>query len=120
MSVDDQAKLAYASVSDLTKQLITLGTGVVTLEVTFAKAFVEKMLAKSSLLQTSWVFLMLSIVVGIWVLMALTGSLAKNSPPASADIYKPNIRLPAFIQLVLFVLGMVFTIAFGFEVGKVP
>jgi hypothetical protein len=30
MAVDEQAKLAFASVTELTKQLITLGTGVLT------------------------------------------------------------------------------------------
>lgn len=115
MPLDDQVKLSYSSVADLSKQLITLGTGVVTLEVTFAKAFVEKTLASSWQLQSSWALMLLSIVAGVWVLMALTGSMAKNSPPQADDVYKSNIRLPALAQIGFFAGGMVFTILFGLK-----
>lgn len=113
MAVDDQAKLSFGAVTELTKQLITLGTGVLTLEVAFAKAFVEKQITQHWQIQASWVLLLVSLVAGVWVLMAVAGSLAKGTGPAAADIYNANVRGPAFLQVLTFVAGMGFTVWFG-------
>lgn len=117
MAVDDQTKLAFASVSELTKQLITLGTAVLTLEVGFAKAFAEKSVASQWQVQWSWIALLLSIVAGVWVLMAVAGKVAKASNLAAVDIYSASIRLPAFVQVVAFVVGLFFTAWFGLLVS---
>ena len=113
MAVDEQAKLAFASVTELTKQLITLGTGVLTLEVAFAKAFVEKAVASHWQVQYSWIGLLISIVAGVWVLMAVTGKLAKGTNLAANDVYAVSIRVPAFIQVAAFTAGMFYTAWFG-------
>ena len=117
MAIDDQTKLAFASVSDLTKQLIVLGTGVLTLEATFAKIFFEKFVAKHWQVQWSWIALLVSIVAGVWVLMAITGQLAKAANLTSNDVYGLNIRIPAAIQVTSFIVGMVFTAWFGLLVA---
>jgi hypothetical protein len=116
MAIDEQTKLAFASVSDLTKQLITLGTGVLTLEVGFAKVFFEKAVTSHWQVQVSWIALMLSISAGVWVLMALAGKLAKTASVAAEDVYVASIRLPAFIQVLAFVIGMFYTAWFGLMV----
>lgn len=97
MAVDEQAKLAFAAVTELTKQLITLGTAVLTLEVGFAKAFVEKAVASHWQVQYSWIGLLVSIIAGVWVLMAVTGKLAKGMSLSPNDVYSASIRIPASI-----------------------
>ena len=118
MALDERAKLAFASVSDLTKQLITLGTGVLTLEVGFAKVFFEKAVARHWQVQVSWVALMVSVAAGVWVLMALAGQLAKSEDVAAGDLYGSNIRIPALVQVLAFLIGMVFTAWFGLAVTE--
>lgn len=113
MAMDDQTQLAFASVSDLTKQLITLSTTVLTLAVGFAKVFVEEAVASQWQVQYSWIALLLSIVSGVWVLMAVAGKVAKTTNLVPEDIYSVSIRLPAFVQVVSFVAGMFFTAWFG-------
>ena len=113
MTVDEQTKLAFASVTELTKQLITLGTGVLTLEVGFAKAFVEKAVASHWQVQYSWIGLLVSVAAGVWVLMAVTGKLAKGVNLVPDSVYVVSIRLPAFIQVVAFGVGMFYTAWFG-------
>lgn len=118
MAVDDQVKLAFASVTDLTKQLITLGTAVLTLEASFAKVFFERQVVKHWQGWASWSLLLLSVVAGIWVLMATTGTLAADKAVTGKAIYEPNIRIPAFIQVLLFVAGMAVSIWFGVLVSS--
>jgi hypothetical protein len=104
--MDDQVKLAFASVGDLTKQLITLATGVLTLEVGFAKVFFEKAVSSAWQAPASWLLLLLSLVAGVWTLMALTGTLAAPAAPTAASVFDGNIRLPACLQVLFFILGV--------------
>ncbi|CAN5474426.1 hypothetical protein BH10PSE17_BH10PSE17_02490 [soil metagenome] len=104
--MDDQTKLAFASVADLTKQLVTLATGVLTLETGFIGAFYKDPIDRHWQAWASWILLTVSIAAGTWVLMAVTGTLAKTTDPTGAALYKPNIRLPAFVQVVTFVAGL--------------
>ena len=87
MPLDDQTKAAFAAVAELAKQLITLGTGVLTLEVALTGGFFKSGAPRLWQLEWSWIFLLLSVICGIWVLMALAGSLAKGAPPIAVDIY---------------------------------
>ncbi|MBW8848700.1 MAG: hypothetical protein JF607_27540 [Burkholderiales bacterium] len=86
---------------------------VLTLEVAFAKAFVEKAVASHWQVQYSWIGLLISIVAGVWVLMAVTGKLAKGANLAANDVYAVSIRVPAFIQVAAFAAGMFYTAWFG-------
>jgi outer membrane protein OmpA-like peptidoglycan-associated protein len=116
MQTDDQTKASFNSTTDLTKQLITLGTAVLTLEVAFASAFFKQGIPRLYQLQCSWGFLLLSIVAGIWVLMAITGSLASMNNLEPKSVYAANIRTPSFVQVVSFAFGMVFTFLYGISV----
>ena len=114
--MDEQTKAAFASASDTSKQLITLGTGVLALEITFAKEVVGTLNpAAKSLLGFSWIFLFLSVVAGVWTLLALTGSLGRAAPLRPSEISGSNIRIPAVLQILLFLVGLVLTICFGFR-----
>ena len=62
MALEDQTKAALTAVSELAKQLITLSTGIVALEVTFASSMFKNGIPKFYQLHLSWFFLLLSII----------------------------------------------------------
>src|SRR3954454_16807786 len=64
---------------ELTKQIITLSTGVIALTITFLEKIVQPTTATGrhvpwSLL-AAWIFFGLAIAAAVWTLMAVTGSL---------------------------------------------
>lgn len=112
--MDEQAKAAFGSASDTSKQLITLATGLLALEITFAKDVIVNLDAAAKCLTgMSWVLLLLSVIAGVWTLLALTGSLAKMSAPTSQSILGRNVRIPAILQILLFLSGLILTVWFG-------
>jgi hypothetical protein len=113
--MDDQTKAAFAGVSDVAKQLITLATGVLVLEITFAKNIQDSSLDRAAkhLLAGSWLLFLLSVVAGVWTLLALTGCLGQDEPVTARTIYGSNVRLPAVLQISLFLVGLGLTIWFG-------
>jgi hypothetical protein len=108
--MDDQVKAAFEAARESTKQLITLSTGVLTLEITF----VQKMGKTCWLLPLSWGCLLLSVACGVWTLLALTGTLAPMDNSTPVSIRGLNVTIPSIIQIILFILGLSFTVAFGF------
>lgn len=116
-AVDDQVKLAFASATELTKQLITLGTAVLTLQASFSKSFFANAVDRHWQGKASWVFLLLSVIAGIWALMAITGTLAGKVAPDQTALMNTNIRIPSAVQVLCFVIGMAMSIWFGFLVA---
>jgi len=116
--MDDQTKAAFAGASDTAKQLITLASGILTLEVTFAKNIMDAKLDQTAryLIAGSWILLLLSVIAGVWMLLALTGSLGQLTPPTSSTIYGSNVRIPAFFQILLFIGGLALSVWFGIRV----
>jgi hypothetical protein len=115
--MDERAKAAFASVSDTSKQLITLATGILGLEITFSKDIIGSDICYTYLriLGSSWVCFLLSIVAGVWLLLAVTGTLGKGAMPTSETTYQTNIRIPAFIQILFFLVGLVLSVWFGMQ-----
>ena len=115
--MDDRTKAAFASAADCAKQLITLSTAILTLEVAFAKNILPAIgpVAKA-LIAASWVAPLLSVLAGIWTLLALTGTLGAKKDPSQGAINDANIARPAMGQVALFALGLALTVAFGFTV----
>jgi hypothetical protein len=126
--MNEQSKKAFDFAADLTKQLITLSTSIVTLTLLFSK----DLLGPKWLAVLIWTLFLLSTVCGLWTLMALTGTLApaptasplsnshrSNASPAtdSADdshslqIGK-NVRNPSTYQIVTFALAILLTIVY--------
>lgn len=107
--------------ADTTKQIITLASGIVALTVTFAKEFKP---ANSELtvpyeLKAAWVFYGLSLLLGVAVLLAITGSLANPAHPnAQAGAMGSNVRIPSFLMIACFVIAFALTIAAGFSVVR--
>jgi hypothetical protein len=117
LATDDVAKLFFDSAGDLAKQLIAVSTGILGLSITFLKDVVkETPKTPRWALRLSWIVYLLSVICGFWTLMAVTGSierllLDKNSPPIVQ-----NIRLPAALQIVLFVLASACLVLYGIGV----
>lgn len=113
--MNEQKKNAFAFAQDCTKQIITLATGVIALEITFSKDFVGALAASSRVYALlSWLSLLLSVIFGVWTLLALTGELErkeeKSEPPS---IRTGNVTLPAIAQILFFIVGLGLTVVFG-------
>jgi hypothetical protein len=108
MDMQEYQKKSFDFASDLTKQLITLSTSIVTVSLLFGDHF-----PKQSLLAVwAWTFYLVSSVCGLWTLMALTGILAPLKPPPTDFDLKFNVRLPSALQIVTFAVALVLTIIF--------
>jgi hypothetical protein len=114
--MNDQTKAAFAGATDTCKQLITLATGLLALEITFAReffGFAQLKIVGGLLIVGSWVALLVSVVGGTWTLLALTGWLGSDSALTQAHIRSSNVRIPATVQIGFFALGLSLTVAFA-------
>lgn len=117
--MDDQTKAAFASAADSSKQIITLSTGLLALEITFAKNLFSAVGPHGKwLLGLSWLLLLLSVFCGVWTLLALTGSLSSKVDLTSKATMDANVRIPAILQVGFFLFGLALTVAFGIWGGS--
>lgn len=106
-TMDEQTKYAFSSASDTSKQLITLSTALLALQLTFVKDITPPPFKMPVwLLEASWVCLFISVIAGVVTLMALTGSTAQQNPPNASAIYCSNIKIPTLVQVFSFLLGI--------------
>ncbi|MFL5788956.1 MAG: hypothetical protein ACJ748_12935 [Flavisolibacter sp.] len=120
----DEQNKAFEFAADLTKQLITLATAILTLSVGFLKDITENIKTFDRyLLIFIWILFLLSIIFGILTLMALTGNLdplsKKNSGvavqvPPVLTITSSNVTFTAKFQIILFVIALGATCYFGY------
>ena len=105
-TLDDRARLAFQFASDVAKQLITISTALIAFSVTFTKELLQKGAPKQYLFIALATHL-LSIVGGVWTLLALTGTLmpAGGYTQANAATFDSNIRIAAAFQIALFLMG---------------
>ncbi len=113
--MNERRKTAFAFAQDATKQLITLATGVIALTITFFHEFATSAPEESKRwMEWSWAVFVLSIVAGFWTLNALTGSLEpKTHDEREPSIRGSNVVVPSWIQIVLFLLALGFTVNAG-------
>jgi hypothetical protein len=102
---------AFEFAQEVTKQLLSLSTGVIALTVTFLTDVAGNATANRSLLLAAWILFLVSIAFGILALMAMAGSLSKNR---EASIYDRNIAIPASIQILTFFAGLTVSVIYGF------
>lgn len=103
MTKDERIKKSYDFAADLSKQMITLSTAIITLCVAFTdKVFTsEAAQANSSWLMWSLGVFVLSISVGVFHLMGLTGQLGKEdetqstTPPETPVAPQPGVPAQA-------------------------
>lgn len=115
----------YKSANELTKQLLTLATGVIALSITFTKDILKDAPQRVTLLiKLSWFAYLLSICFGMWAMMALTGMIFKVSVGGVASVLQNpygSAVLPSFLQILTFVAGTLFIILFGVKaLRKIP
>lgn len=109
---------------EVTKQFLSLATAVPALMITFAKDFVSPLGANVKVYAFwSWGCFLLSVLFGLLTLMAMTGLLAERAklgpdamPAAGHGLaMRSNLRWFAGIQIVVFFVGMVFVVIFGWK-----
>ena len=119
--MDDRSQKAFDFAGDSTKQLITLSTGVLALTITFSKDIIGGDPGKLSIiLFVAWGVYLLSIVFGMWTLLALTGNLEpsnRNDRDTPPSIRTPNVTLPSILQIGTFLLATFLTVVFGVAVS---
>ena len=148
MNADDLIKKSYDFAADLTKQMITLSTAIITLCVAFTgKLFTsESASANSAWLFWALIAFVISIAFGIFALMGLTGQLAKTAespsvPPAgqapegngtnppeqtnqnsqtpSLGIYNSTNRKTSIVQVFSCVIGLVLAITYVYKASTI-
>lgn len=110
------AERAFDVVVDITKQVLTLSTGVVALSVTFLTDVASDASAAARfVLASSWISFILAVALGIMTLMAAAGvqreAGADGAPEPSIDA--PNLRLLGAWQLIAFALGLLLMLVAG-------
>lgn len=109
----DQGK-AFDFASGITKLLISLATGVITITITFGSNYLTKLdsIKEPCCLFCSWIFLAFSIAFGIFALMAMTGVLSKEEHP---NVYSCNVRILEIFQIFFFLTGITLAIKFTYS-----
>lgn len=133
----ENQKKAFDFAADVTKQLITLSTAIITITITFSKDIINfaNSSAKNYLLW-AWILFIATVFFGIWTLMALTGTLQplkketnknpsesktessttqENTCDFDCSINSKNIRIPSMLQIFCFIVALSFSIAYGFN-----
>lgn len=99
------------------KLIITLGTGFLALTVTFLNNYVgDRTVYAKSFLLAGWFFFFVTIISGIWTILAITGTLDLLSRTKNKEIIHINnwnIKLPATITVLFFLLGIISFIVFA-------
>lgn len=114
MTLDKSKPFDYAQ--DVTKQLITLSTGVVAITVTFLYDIVQRVPESGQIsLFVGWSLFLLSIISGIATLLNLTGRVGNADNAGSTGVYEGVIRLFSAAQIILFLLALGATAVFGLQ-----
>jgi hypothetical protein len=115
--INERTKKSFDMAADASKQLITLATGIVALTITFSKDFVRGLSTDERVwVGRAWVAFFLSVIFGVWSLLALTGSMGtRKRSRGYPTIFRPNATVPAFLQIIAFLVGMGITIWVGYK-----
>ena len=111
--MDKNVEKAFDFAADTSKTMIQLATGVVALGITFNKDVLNNNAPRPDRFVAffAWGLLLMSVAFGLWTMMSLTGSLRQNKSP---DVYGLNICVPATLQILFFVIGLLMVIVFGY------
>lgn len=148
MNNDDLIKKSYDFAADLAKQMITLSTAIITLCVALTGKLFTSESARDNTLWLLWAMIcfVVSIAVGIFALMGLTGQLGSQSPQptpqantqnqdenwnkeqntqtegqgSNISIYNTTNRITSSVQVITFVIGIVLAVTFIWRSSNVP
>lgn len=113
----DAKEKSFELVTDTSKLLMTLATGFITISVSFSETVKELLETQTQKWFWSlfWVFMLISIVFGVWTLLGLTTVLEpkNNSTSYKPSIRNPQIKSPFAIQLLAMATGFIFLVVFG-------
>jgi hypothetical protein len=111
-----ESSKAFDYAQDVTKQLITLATGITALTVTFIHELVASASASAiHFVEAAWLCYVVSIAFGVITLLQLAGNLEKQAKPS---IYRSGITLASLGQITLFVAGTACVIVFGIKAHR--
>jgi hypothetical protein len=112
MAVEKSKSFDYAQ--DVTKQLIALSTGVVTVTVAISSTVAPDAPGPAkTVLYCAWGLFAFAILAGILTLFNLTGHVGGADASGDKGVRDPAITVFAIVQIALFVLAMFGTIYFG-------
>ncbi len=129
MTMEENKKKAFDFAADLTKQLITLSTAIITLSVTFSKDIVGGINdSLVYLLIGTWAIYIVSIFLGLSTLGALTGNLDPTPKKTKGDdgkdgetvvspiltITSDNVTSTSKWQIYTFILALILTCVYGY------
>jgi hypothetical protein len=114
LDIRDEVKSLFDYASDLTKQLLTLSVGIITISVTFAKDVAKNNPKKlRRYISLCWIFNFLSIFFGILSLMAVTGAIDEGLTKGGPVTEHSNMKDFAGLQIITFLMGLVTIIIYG-------
>jgi ABC-type uncharacterized transport system permease subunit len=119
MNKSDEKAFDFAA--DVTKQLITLASAILTITVTFSK---DTPVDARAWAFAAWIAFILSITFGIVVLQTLTAELQPKIQPATGNqtpsIWNRAIRSFSTLQIAAFLIAVGLTINFGRKAMTTP
>lgn len=121
--MDSATTIAVNQVADLSKQLLTLATGIIAITISLGKDLFQAASPSAlRLLRRGWLCMLTSVLAGMWTLMALTGSIVAATIDPRHKIFELNVRIPSCIQILLFLYGSLLIIRYAssaaFAVGN--
>ena len=114
LDIQGEVKNLFDYASDLTKQLLTLSAGIITISVTFAKDIAQNNPRRiRRYISLCWICNFLSIFFGILSLMALTGAIDEAVREGHKVTMPANMRVYTALQIITFLAGLVNIIIYG-------
>lgn len=104
------------SLVDVSKQVVTLATAIITVTIAFSKDIVGAANLSAGdkwLVGGAWGLLVVSILAGVWCMYAATASIEKGDSGSSVSVYDTNVAIPMGVQQVAFALALVLIVIFG-------
>jgi hypothetical protein len=113
--MDIRIQKAFDFASDTTKQFITLSTAIIALTITFTKDILGTVSEDTKLfLMAAWGFYIISIIFGVFTMMALTGTLEpKDKKFKKPSIWGSNITMFSGLQIITFLVATILIVIYG-------
>ncbi|HEV7667570.1 MAG TPA: hypothetical protein VGS22_03535 [Thermoanaerobaculia bacterium] len=115
MEPNRRIELAFENARDTSKQLMTLASGVLGFTITFSKDYLGSAgRGARGLAIVAWILFLISIGFGQLCLMGLTGVLGSKKDAAKPpSVYHRSIKVPAVVQVLAFLVGMILVVVFA-------
>lgn len=113
--MDEISKKALDFAFDVTKQLITLSTAILTLSTALiGKVFsTEALSVNKTMFMLALSFFVVSIIAGMFTLLLLTGTLGdSNTTVDRSSIYRTPVRVASGLQMLFFVIALILSVVF--------